>query len=104
MPPRKKKYEIEFMPEADEQLGALAARDRATLLDTVFEQLRHQPTVQTRNRKSLEENPIAPWVLRIGRLRIYFKVSEEPPVVTLRAIGIKDRNRLLINGEEVKLR
>lgn len=53
--PQKKKYAIEFMPEADEQIGALAARDRATLLDRVTGQLMFQPTVQTRNRKPLEE-------------------------------------------------
>lgn len=37
-------------------------------------------------------------------LRVCFKVVEEPPLVTVRSIGIKDRDRVLINGEEVELR
>jgi hypothetical protein len=31
-------------------------------------------------------------------------VSEEPePIVTIRAIGIKDRNRIFVGGEEIEL-
>jgi len=52
----------------------------------------------------LEENPVAPWVLRISHLRVYYKVSDNPPVVTVRAIGIKDRSRVLIGGQQVNLR
>jgi mRNA-degrading endonuclease RelE of RelBE toxin-antitoxin system len=98
------KYQIEMTPEANDHLADLPAHERALLLDIVAEQLPHQPTVQTRNRKPLEENELAPWVLRAGRLRVYYKVREDPPMVTVRAIGTKDRNRVLIGGEEVDLR
>lgn len=66
-------------------------------------QLAHQPTVETRNRKRLRPNPLAPWELRIGNLRVYFSVEEEPErVVKIRAIGVKKQgNRLFIGGEEV---
>jgi hypothetical protein len=57
-----------------------------------------------RNRKLLRANPVAPWELRIGDLRVYFDVAEEPsPVVTVRAVGVKVRNRVLIGGQEVDL-
>ncbi len=98
-------YRIEYADEAEEQLKALTARDAATVLDTVPRQLGHEPTVRTRNRKPMKTNLLAPWELRIGHLRVYFDVEEEPEcVVTVQAVGVKDRNRVLIGGEEVELR
>lgn len=51
----------------------------------------------------MRPNPLAPWELRIGNLRVYFNVEEEPErVVKIRAIGVKKQgNRLFIGGEEV---
>jgi mRNA-degrading endonuclease RelE of RelBE toxin-antitoxin system len=98
-------YQIEYAAEAEEHLRALTVRDAVTVLDTVPRQLSHEPLVRTRNRKPLESNPIAPWELRIGHLRVYFDVEEEPErVVKIRAVGRKDRNRVLIGGEEVEFR
>lgn len=98
-------YRIEYAAEAEEHLRTLTARDATAVLDMVSRQLRHEPTVRTRNRKPLETNPVAPWELRIGHLRVYFDVEEDPePVVKVRAVGFKDRNRILIGGEEVELR
>jgi mRNA-degrading endonuclease RelE of RelBE toxin-antitoxin system len=98
-------YRIEYAAEAEEHLSALTAREATTVLDTVPRQLSHEPTVRTRNRKPLETNPVAPWELRIGHLRVYFDVEEGPErVVKVRAVGLKDRNRVLIGGEEVDLR
>jgi hypothetical protein len=78
----------------------LAACDRAMVLDAVEEQLSHQPAVATRNRKPLPPNPLAPWELRIGDLRVYYDVEDDPePAVHVRAIGIKDHNELRIGGE-----
>ena len=52
----------------------------------------------------MRPNPIAPWELRIGELRVYYEVKEEPdPVVTVLAVGVKERNVVRIGGEEVNL-
>ena len=97
-------YRIEYDPEAEDHLAALTARDESIVLDSVVRQLEHQPTVVTRNRKPMRPNPLAPWELRIGRLRVYYDVQEEPEaVVTIRAVGFKDRNRLRIGGKEITL-
>jgi mRNA-degrading endonuclease RelE of RelBE toxin-antitoxin system len=85
-------------------LSALTARQRATVLDVVELKLTHQPTVPSRNRKRLRENAVAPCELRIGDIRVYFDVEETPEaVVTIRAVGLKTRERVLIGGEEVDL-
>ena len=57
-------YEIEYSPDAEEHLRLLTAR--------------HQPTVKTKNRKPMRPNPLAPWELRIGDLRVYYDVEEDP--------------------------
>ena len=97
-------YRIEYSPEAEEHLRFLTARQRVTVLDGVDEQLMYQPTVETRNRKPMRPNPLAPWELRIGKLRVYYDVEEEPePLVFIRAVGIKDRNRVRIGKEVIEL-
>lgn len=74
------------------------------IFDAVEEQLSYQPAVETRNRKPMRPNPLAPWELRIGELRVYYDVEETPkPLVLIRAIGVKERNRVLIGNEEFKL-
>ncbi len=89
---------------SEEHLRALTARQRAIVFDAVDEQLAHEPAVQTRNRKPMRPDSIAPWELRAGDLRVYYDIDEEPePVVTILAVGVKDRNRVLIGGEEVEL-
>ncbi len=98
-------YRVEYAAEAEEHLNALRASDVTRVLDSVFQQLSYEPTVRTRNRKPLQENPVAPWELRIGHFRVYFDVEEEPErVVRVRAVGVKDRDRVVIGGEEVRLR
>ena len=97
-------YRIQYSPATDEHLRALTARQRAMVFDAVDEQLAHQPAIETRNRKPMRPNPLAPWELRIGDLRVYYEIAEEPEAaVTILAVGVKDRNRVLIGGKEIQL-
>jgi mRNA-degrading endonuclease RelE of RelBE toxin-antitoxin system len=97
-------YRIEYSPDAEDHLRTLTARQIAIVLDAVDEQLQHQPLVETRNRKPMRPNPLAPWELRVGTLRVYYDVAESPePVVYIRAVGIKEGNRLRIGGQVIDL-
>ena len=97
-------YRIEYDRDAEDHLAALSAGDQATVLDSFVGQLGHQPTVATRNRKPMGVNPLAPWELRIGRLHVYYDVQVKlARVVTIRAVGIKERNRVRIGGKEIEL-
>jgi mRNA-degrading endonuclease RelE of RelBE toxin-antitoxin system len=97
-------YRIEYSPVTERHIRVLTARQRAVLFDAVDEQLAHEPAVETRNRKPMRPNPVAPWELRIGELRVYYNVEEEPERrVTILAVGVKERNRVLIGGQEVEL-
>jgi hypothetical protein len=49
----------------------------------------------------MRPNPLAPWELRVGTLRVYYDVVEEPEAkVLILAVGIKKRDRVIIAGEE----
>jgi mRNA-degrading endonuclease RelE of RelBE toxin-antitoxin system len=63
-------YHIEYSPDAENHLRALTAMQQRIVLDAVDRQLAHQPTNETRNRKPMRPNPLAPWELRIGDLRV----------------------------------
>lgn len=60
--------------------------------------------METRNRKPMRPNPIALWELRIRELRVYYDIVEQPePLVTILAVGVKNRNRVRIGGKEFEL-
>ncbi len=63
----------------------------------------HQRNEVTRNRKPLEQNPLAPWELRIGDFRVFYDVRPTDNLVVIVAVGKKVRNILRIGGEEVQL-
>ena len=95
---------IEYSPDAVAHLRALSSREQALVLDSVERQLTYEPMVETRNRKPMRPNPVAPWELRIGNLRVYYDVEDDPePKVYVLAIGVKMRNRVRIGGEIIEL-
>ena len=82
-------------------LGHAAPRSATCAVET---QLANEPLIETRNRKPLRPNPVAPWELRVSEMRVFYDVSEGPPqTVRVLAVGIKDRNILRIGGEEIQL-
>ena len=97
-------YHIEYSPDVEDHIRVLTARQQRIVLDAVDRQLTHEPTVETANRKPMRPNPLAPWELRIGNLRVYYDVEDVPePLVYVRAVGIKLRNRVRIAKEVIEL-
>ena len=97
-------YRIELSPEAGDHIAGLSARDRAIVLDAIGEQLAHEPSLPTRNRKPLRPNPVAQYRLRAGKLRVYYDVEETPrALVIVKAVGIKIRERVYVGGREIEL-
>jgi mRNA-degrading endonuclease RelE of RelBE toxin-antitoxin system len=95
---------VEFAESVEAHFRALTARDRATTLATIERQLIHEPLKETRNRKPLRPNPIAPWELRVGELRVFYEVAGSTAgVVRVLAVGRKRRDVLTIGGKEIAL-
>ena len=96
-------YEIQFVSSAKDQLNGFETTERKVIVAAIEEQLLNEPQIETRNRKRLRPNPLAPWELRVGNVRVFYDV-EEPAKVTILAIGTKNRNKLYIGGKEIQLR
>lgn len=103
-------YEIRFAQCVRDHMKCLTAAERSTILSGIREQLADEPLVETRNRKPLRPNPVAPWELRVGSLRALYEVRLHDPtleasadVVYVLAVGKKTRNVLRIGGEVVRL-
>jgi mRNA-degrading endonuclease RelE of RelBE toxin-antitoxin system len=74
------------------------------VLDAIERQLVHEPLKETRHRKPLRPNPVAPWEFRVGQLRVFYEIAgDETPVVRILAVGRKRRNALTIGGREIQL-
>ena len=70
--------------------------------------LQFEPDVETRNRKPLERSVAleVEWELRLGpnnRFRVFYAIDRDQGDVCILAIGVKERNRLFVGGEEVEL-
>src|SRR5438270_606914 len=105
---KKRPFALIYDPEVAGHLEAIEPKYHSLIRTTIEEQLRFEPETATRNRKQLER-PIdlgAKWELRLGpdnRLRVFYRVDSEQRQVRILAIAVKERNRIFISGEEVKL-
>ena len=97
-------FSVIYSPEAFDHLASLQKSDQVAVVDNVEQQLTHEPTLATRRRKLLRPNPLAPWQLRIGDIRVFYDVQETPDsVVQIKAIGKKIHNEVWIGGERIQL-
>jgi mRNA-degrading endonuclease RelE of RelBE toxin-antitoxin system len=102
------RYNLIYSPEIKEHLKAIDKQHHAQIREAIKEQLSFEPDQETRNRKSLEGSALweGAWELRCGgqnRFRIFYQVDHENGEVRILAIGVKDRNQLIIGKEKVKL-
>lgn len=97
------RYRIEVTEEARDDLRYYTANERKIITSEVRIQLSDQPLSATKNRKSLRENPIATWELRVGKFRVFYDVDESKRVVAVVSVGHKEHDVLLIRGKEVLL-
>jgi len=98
-------FALVYADEVKKNLRTIEIKYHSLIRSAVETQLSHEPDVETRNRKPLKR-PIAfgaDWELRLGlenRFRVFYQVNAESHEVCVLVIGVKDRNRLFIGGEE----
>jgi mRNA-degrading endonuclease RelE of RelBE toxin-antitoxin system len=94
-------FDVELAPSADEDLDYYQVREQRVILDAIEEFLELDADVQTKKRKRLRPNPLAPWELRIGNHRVFYEVGPGR-VVRVLAIGHKRHNDLFVRGRRVE--
>lgn len=102
---KRAKFTLSFAPEAIAHLDRIESKYHGLLRRTINEQLTSTPAKETRNRKPLDEPaPFgASWELRCGpanRFRVFYEVDSAAQEVQVLAVGVKNRNQLLIGEEE----
>jgi mRNA-degrading endonuclease RelE of RelBE toxin-antitoxin system len=96
-------YDIKYTETAVADLQWFKKYEQNQILDGIDQQLRYQPTVETRNRKQLRPNPTAAWELRIGDFRVLYDVDEQVSIVEIKRIGEKRGNVLFVRGQQEDL-
>lgn len=105
---KKPTFALVYADEVKRHLRAIETKYHSLIQSEVEAQLAYQPDVETRNRKPLER-PVefgAEWELRLGpdnRFRVFYQTNLDNREVRIVAVGVKDRDRLLIGGEEVEI-
>jgi mRNA-degrading endonuclease RelE of RelBE toxin-antitoxin system len=99
-------FAITYDPGVKGHLRAIEPKYHSLIVDKIEEQLKFQPDIQTRNRKPLEGPALlgADWEIRLGpdnRFRVFYRIDVENHEVEILAIGVKEKERLYIGGEEV---
>ena len=85
-------FEIVFSPEAIDHLKEFTARERRLVLDAIEDNLKHEPSRVTAQRKPLRPNPLASWELRVGELRVYYQIEMDNRILIV-AVGRKTEIR-----------
>ena len=103
---KKKPFSLVFAPMVHQHFDTIDAKYDSLLRQKIEEQLTHEPDDETRNRKPLRPPAAfrAEWELRFGptnRFRVFYQIDPEAREVRIVAVGVNDRNRLRVGGEEV---
>ena len=89
-------YSIDILADARSDLNEMSVFDRRVVLDGIAANLKHEPTLETRNRKRLGPGlevgfefvpPL--WELRIREFRVFYDVNEELHCVYIRRVRLK---------------
>jgi hypothetical protein len=104
----KQSFRLIYDTEVVSHLSSIERKYHSLIRQTIEEQLRHNPDVETRNRKPLIRMSTfdASWELRFGpnnRFRVFYRIFQEEREVYILAIGIKKGNQLFIGGEKYEL-
>jgi len=96
-------YQIDLTRDANRDLDYYTAFERRAIASEIQAQLTNEPSVETRNRKRLRDNPIDSWELRVGKHRVFYDVDEPLQTVTIVSVGHKEHNRLFVRGKQVQM-
>ena len=96
------RFEVKFVRSADGDVANYSAQERRLILDGIGRFLEVDADVETRKRKRLRPNPLAPWELKMGMYRVFYEIRDNS-VVRVLAVGHKEHNDLYIRGRKVEL-
>ncbi len=105
---RRRPFSLIYDPEVENHLRSIEKKHHSLIRKAIDEQLQFERETVTRNRKPLQQPAAfgATWELWFGPdnlFRVLYAEDLEAQEVQILAVGVKDRNSLIIGGEEVEL-
>lgn len=105
---KRRKFQLIYAPVTKLHLKTIERKYYSLIRTTIENELQYEPDVETRNRKPLKRQVTfeSERELRFGpddRFRVFYDIDMESHEVHILAIGVKEKNRLVIGGKEVKL-
>ena len=91
-------FQIQFTPGAEEDIECFTAREQRIIIDGIRRYLSGDANIQTKRKKQLKPNELAPWELRIGNHRVFYDVEVQEVAVKIIAVGYKDWTLDKMNG------
>ena len=103
----KHRFDIIYAPQIKQHLKTIQRKYYSLIRKTIEEQLQSEPDTETTNRKFLKYPGVydAEWEIRFGpdnQFRVLYEINREYNEVHILAIGMKQRNRLIIEGKEAR--
>ena len=96
------RFEIRLTRGAEDDLDHYRRREQKLVLDGIAKLLETDADIETRRRKQLRPNPLAPWELRLGPYRVFYEVRSDR-VIRVLAVGHKVHNDLFVRGRRVSV-
>lgn len=102
------RFRLIYAPGVRKHLEVIERKYHALIRREIEAQLQFEPDVETRNRKPLKRGIAfdVEWEIRFGprnRFRVFCQVERGEGIVYILAVGVKERDRLMISGEEIEL-
>lgn len=92
------------MLDAREDIRYFRAHEQRIITQAIRRYLTNDAFSESNHRVCLDENPIAPWELRLDAYRIFYHPdAEKIDTITIVAVGYKVHNQLYIRGKRVQL-
>ena len=101
-------YTLIYDTKVRRHLARIERKYHSLIREKIEDFLTREPDREIRNRKPLSRPSVlgTAWELRCGpdnRFRVFYRVNRELRQVHILAIGVKERSRVLIGGEEFEL-
>ena len=101
-------YTLIYDVKVRRHLARIERKYHSLIREKIEEFLTREPDKETRNRKPLSRPSVlgTAWELGCGldnRFRVYYRVNRDSRQVYILAIGVEERSRVFIGGEEFDL-
>src|SRR5919201_5340834 len=95
-------FRVILTPSAVVDLDYFTRFEQRLIIDAFKRYLSNDADVESKRRKKLRPNPLAPWELRFGKYRVFYELVDVATVKIV-AIGYKEHNDLFMRGQRVEL-